>query len=124
LRPDEALKFCRVDGATLVNDSSSIDQEAGTAKLGEGQVASATATRILPLATDASFNRVTAPTTVLSTQPPNLPAVAFKSRRRKATIAIIVAAAAVASSLQRRSLQVLFFNKTNRYHSIDRRVAV
>jgi TolB-like protein/cytochrome c-type biogenesis protein CcmH/NrfG len=92
---DEALKFCRVDGATLVNDSSSIDQEAGTAKLGEGQVASATATRILPLATEASFNRVTAPTTVLSTQPPNLPAVAFKARRRKATIAIIVAAAAV-----------------------------
>src|SRR6185503_7150782 len=44
---------------------------------------------------EASFNRVTAPTTVLSTQPPNLPAVAFKARRRKATIAIIVAAAAV-----------------------------
>jgi hypothetical protein len=31
---DETLKFCRVDGATLVSDSSAIDKEAGTVKLG------------------------------------------------------------------------------------------
>jgi len=31
---DEALRFCRVDGATLVSDSSSFSGEAGTAQLG------------------------------------------------------------------------------------------
>ena len=29
---DESLKFCRADGVTLVNDSSSIGSEAGTAQ--------------------------------------------------------------------------------------------
>jgi len=48
---DEALKFCRVDGATLVSDSS-LDQEAGTVKLASGNVASETATGILPQPTD------------------------------------------------------------------------
>ena len=37
---DEGLKFCRVDGVTLVNDSSSIDKEAGTVRLGSGSVSS------------------------------------------------------------------------------------
>lgn len=31
---DEALKFCRVDGATLVSDSSSVGAVAGTAQPG------------------------------------------------------------------------------------------
>jgi serine/threonine-protein kinase len=66
---DEALKFCRVDGATLVSDSSSIDQEAGTVKLGSGQVASEPATGKLPHTTDADFSRATASTTVLPSQP-------------------------------------------------------
>ncbi|MGQ0762502.1 MAG: tetratricopeptide repeat protein [Acidobacteriota bacterium] len=65
---DEALKFCRVDGATLVSDSSSIDQEAGTVKLGSGSVAGETATGILPQTTDANINRATAPTIVLPPQ--------------------------------------------------------
>jgi len=63
---DEALKFCRVDGATLVNDSSAIDQEAGTAKLPSGQVGSETATGLLP--GKADFNGATGATTVLSPQ--------------------------------------------------------
>lgn len=62
---DEALKFCRVDGATLLIDSSSFDREAGTVKLGSDQVASESATGVLPQTTDAKFNRVTAATTVL-----------------------------------------------------------
>ena len=65
LETDEALKFCRVDGTTLVSDSSSIDQEAGTVKLGSSQVASETPTGVFPQKTDANINRATAPTTVL-----------------------------------------------------------
>ena len=65
---DEALKFCRVDGATLVSDSSSIDQEAGTVKLGSGQVVSDATTGVLPQTTDANFNRATGATTVLPPQ--------------------------------------------------------
>lgn len=37
---DEALMFCRVDGATLVSDSSAIDKEAGTVRLNSGSVSS------------------------------------------------------------------------------------
>jgi hypothetical protein len=45
---DEALKFCRFDGATLVSDSSAIDQQAGTVKFGSSQVSSEIDTSILP----------------------------------------------------------------------------
>ena len=62
---DDALAFCRVDGATLVSDSSSIDQEAGTVKLGSGDVPGKVVTGPLPQSTNAHFNRATAPTTVL-----------------------------------------------------------
>jgi len=34
IESDEALKFCRVDGTTLVSDSGSVSGDAGTAKLG------------------------------------------------------------------------------------------
>ena len=62
---DEALKFCRVDGTTLVSDSASLGSEAGTAQLGSGSVAKEIETSILPHRTDADINRPTAPTTVL-----------------------------------------------------------
>jgi len=64
---DEALKFCRVDGATLVSDSSSLGDEAGTAQLAPD--ASEVHTSILPHNTNANINRVTAATTVLPPQP-------------------------------------------------------
>ena len=62
---DEALKFCRVDGATLVSDSSSIDQEAGTVKLGSDLFSPKVATDPLPDLTNGDLNRATAATTVL-----------------------------------------------------------
>src|SRR5262249_47003495 len=68
LETDEALKFCRVDGATMVGDSSSTD-EVGTIKLGSGRVADGTATGVLPQTTDANMNRATATTTVMPPQP-------------------------------------------------------
>jgi TolB-like protein/Flp pilus assembly protein TadD len=63
---DEALKFCRVDGATLVSDSSNLGDEAGTAQLAAD--ASEVHTSILPHTTQAQVNRATAPTTVLPPQ--------------------------------------------------------
>ena len=75
---DDALAFCRVDGATLVSDSSSIDTEAGTVKLGSGSVRGEVVTGPLPRSTNADFNRATAPTTVL---PPLPPQTAFTDLR-------------------------------------------
>lgn len=63
---DEALKFCRVDGATLLNDSSSVGSEAGTANLAPNTCE--VHTSILPHRTDADLNRPTAPTSVLPVQ--------------------------------------------------------
>lgn len=60
---DETLKFCRVDGATLISESSSLDDQAGTAQLPPD--ASEVHTSILPHRTDANINRATRPTTVL-----------------------------------------------------------
>jgi TolB-like protein/Flp pilus assembly protein TadD len=62
---DEALKFCRVDGATLVVDSSSIGSEAGTAQLGSQSDLSEVYTNILPHNTNPDVNRATGPTTTL-----------------------------------------------------------
>src|SRR5437016_935650 len=70
IEPDDALAFCRADGTALVSDSSSIDQEAGTVKLGSGSVANESAIGILPQTTDANIRRATAPTTVLPAQSP------------------------------------------------------
>src|SRR5438046_8088937 len=64
---DEALVFCRADGTRLVNDSSSLNSEAGTAKLGPTGTESETS--ILPHTTDAAMSRATAPTTVLPAPP-------------------------------------------------------
>ena len=65
---DEALKFCRVDGATLVSDSSSIASEVGTALLSSPSHASEVHASILPHHTNANVNRETGPTATLSAQ--------------------------------------------------------
>jgi eukaryotic-like serine/threonine-protein kinase len=64
---DETLKFCRADGSTLISDSSSFNNEAGTAQFGSASAANEIQTSILPQRTDASTNRATA-TTVLPPQ--------------------------------------------------------
>ena len=97
---DEALKFCRVDGGTLVSDSSSIGDEAGTAQLGSSP-ASEGHTSILPNRTDANINRATAPTTVLPVQPAvSTTSELSKPKRRKTAIfiAVIVTAVIAATS--------------------------
>src|SRR6267142_3397198 len=73
VEPDEALKFCRVDGATLVSDSFPFTAEGETAQLGSASAANEPETSILPHSTDANINRATGPTTVLPAQPAPLP---------------------------------------------------
>jgi TolB-like protein/Flp pilus assembly protein TadD len=93
VEPDEALKFCRADGATLVNDSSSISSEAGTAQLGAPADASEVHTSILPPNTQANVNRATGPTTALP-MPARVqtgPLTKLKSRK-PIVIAVIVTA--------------------------------
>ncbi|HJU91413.1 MAG TPA: hypothetical protein VJ656_00650 [Pyrinomonadaceae bacterium] len=60
---EDALKFCRVDGATLVSESTGLGEEAGTAQLAGD--ASEVHTSILPHSTQANANRSTGPTTAL-----------------------------------------------------------
>ncbi len=85
---DEALKFCRVDGAPLINDSGSVSADAGTIKFGSGQ-SSEIETSLLPQATNSNINRATAPTTVLPEQPATAPTRKLNgSSSRKALIAI------------------------------------
>jgi len=94
---DEALKFCRVDGTTLVNDSSSIDQEAGTVRLGSGNVSSEVVTGELQQTSDANINRATAATTVLSPQPAAATtdfSIPIKRRLSPKGVAVIVTAIA------------------------------
>src|SRR5437660_4676780 len=96
---DDALAFCRADGTGLISDSSSIDQEAGTVKLGSGSVANESATGILPQTTDANINRATAPTTVLPAQPPSSTTSELtKPKRRKTVIAVTVILTAVVAA--------------------------
>lgn len=83
---DEALKFCRVDGATLSIDSSHLGDESGTAQLGQDTGESHTS--ILPHRTDADIRRATGPTTALPLQTPT-PTGTFAKPRRRKTIAII-----------------------------------
>ena len=91
---DEALKFCRVDGATLISDSGSVSGDAGTAKFSSGSVSSEIETSVLPHTTDASINRATAPTTVLAaSQTPGTTRELSKSNPRKVIVVVAVVCA-------------------------------
>jgi TolB-like protein/Tfp pilus assembly protein PilF len=88
---DEALKFCRVDGTTLVSDSSVLTDEAGTAQFAGDP--SEVHTSILPHTTGANVNRATGPTTALPVQPsPGTTSefrITTKTRLNKKAIALI-----------------------------------
>ena len=93
---DEALKFCRVDGATLISGSSPLATEAGTAKL--DSASAEIETSILPHSTNANVNRATGPTTVLPA--PTTPGTTRElttPKRHWIAILLIVLVAAVAS---------------------------
>ncbi|MGQ0760716.1 MAG: tetratricopeptide repeat protein [Acidobacteriota bacterium] len=88
---DEALKFCRVDGATLVSESSRVSDEQGTAQLGAD--ASEVHTSILPHVTQPGPQRVTGPTTALPQPAAGATREIGKARPSKALLGIIGAAA-------------------------------
>src|SRR5215471_4214997 len=94
---DEALKFCRVDGATLVSESANLGDEVGTAQLGSASASSEIETSVLPHSTDANINRGTAPTTVLPAQqvPTRTSELSKSKSRRTAIIAVVIVTAAV-----------------------------
>lgn len=92
---DDTLVFCRMDGTALVSDSSSLDSEAETTRLGSPPVPTEIETSILPHnSTSPEISRSTAPTTVLP--PPSAPTTGSlaKPNRRKIGIAIVVIATA------------------------------
>jgi TolB-like protein/Tfp pilus assembly protein PilF len=100
---DEALKFCRVDGATLVRDSSSISSEAGTEQLGSSSLSSESETSVLPHRTDANINRATATTVLPAHGVQSTTRELVNRNRRKAivfpslfAVALIVAAITIA----------------------------
>jgi len=90
---DDALKFCRVDGVTLVGEWSALNAEAGTAQLSSGSVSTEIETSILAHRTDAHINRATAPTTVL--QPQSAQGSAGELHRLKPRRAIVLTIAGV-----------------------------
>jgi TolB-like protein/tetratricopeptide (TPR) repeat protein len=97
IETDEALKFCRVDGTTLISDSSSISGEAGTAQLGIPADTSEVHTSILPHKTDADMSRATGPTTVLATQPsPTTGPITKPKSKKPIVIAVIISVVVVA----------------------------
>ena len=98
LEPDNALAFCRVDGTALVNDSSSLDSETGTAGFGSAPLVTEIETSILPHKTDAGMSRPTGPTTALPAPSTDTPSAPGKPKRRRTTIAVaIIVTAAVAA---------------------------
>lgn len=112
---DGALRFCRVDGATLVSDSSPIDKEAGTVRLDSGSVSSEVATNLLPSSTNADFNRATGPTTVLPSQLASSTTndLRTSTKRRLSPKALVVIGTAIVAAITA-VLVISYRNRSNR----------
>jgi len=92
---DETLKFCRVDGTTLV-DESSLGASVGTAQLAGD--ASEVHTSILPHSTQSNVSRQTGPTTVLPLpESATTGALAKPKSRRWIVVALVVIAVAISA---------------------------
>ena len=115
---DEALKFCRVDGATLVSGSGSIGGEAGTAKFGSGAGSAEIETSMLPhSSTTPEINRSTGPTTALPGTPP--PATTRDLNKPKRRGFVIAAGVGVALALIAVVTLGYFYITRNRTSAID-----
>jgi Tol biopolymer transport system component len=90
---DDTLVFCRVDGAALIGESSSLNSEVRTAKL--GSTAPDAETSILPHTTGSDINRPTAPTAVLPAASTGTTVAVAKPKRRRIAITIAIIAVAV-----------------------------
>jgi TolB-like protein/Tfp pilus assembly protein PilF len=95
---DNMLAFCRVDGTSLINDSASVEADAGTVRFTSAPVSGEVATSVLPNAPTApEINRSTGPTTVPPQQHvPGTTRELGKSNRRKVVlVALIITIVAV-----------------------------
>src|SRR2546422_4774446 len=94
---DNALVFCRVDGAALVGDSGSISDEVGTAKFGGPPIASEVETSVLPQhSTQADVGRATGPTTVLDRKQTIAGRRDLSTPRRSTIVVLAIAAVFIA----------------------------
>jgi adenylate cyclase len=67
---DDALRFCRADGTTLISHSGPVGAEAGTVKLDSAPLSGEIETSLLPhTSTTPEMNRPTGPTTALPAPP-------------------------------------------------------
>ena len=94
---DDALVFCRVDGAALLADASAVDSE--TARLSTGSVPTELDTSILPHRTDAQVSRATGPTTVLTPGATGHTRELYKSRSSKAVLVPVAAVVLIALAI-------------------------
>ena len=90
---DDSLGFCRVDGTTLVTDSTEFDNDTRTTLLNSQLGSTELETSILPHRTDAALGRGTGPTTVLPSGsfPPTTHELT-KPKRRKAVVSVVTLA--------------------------------
>src|SRR5258708_37996607 len=100
LETDDALGFCRQDGANLISDTGRMGAEAGMMKFGSAPVSKKIEPSVLPrTSTSPEINRPTAPATVLpAKQPPGATLALGKPKRRKPIVAMaaVIAVALIA----------------------------
>jgi TolB-like protein/Tfp pilus assembly protein PilF len=109
---DNTLAFCRVDGTSLINDSGSVNADAGTIRFDAAQVSSDVPTNILsPTPTNPEISRATAVTTVLPPPQASTPTQNLSTSGQRKTLAalgaLVIVAIAVAGYFYTRG-------KTNR----------
>jgi len=86
---DDALAFCRVDGATLISDAS-ISSDSGTESVGSASVSSEIETSILPHLTDASSSASGGATTVFESQRTSPGTRKLSKAHRRPTVLLVV----------------------------------
>ena len=99
---DDELKFCRVDGTTLLAESGSINTESGTERFAPPALSSEVETSVLPHRIDADIGRPTPPTSVLPPTPSPATSELSKPNRRKRTLAVaafVIVVVAIALAL-------------------------
>ncbi|HEU5240283.1 MAG TPA: tetratricopeptide repeat protein [Pyrinomonadaceae bacterium] len=86
---DDALVYCRTDGAALIIESGLVSSDSGTATLGSAHMSSEIETSILPhTSTTPEINRATGPTTALPAQQPGSTRELSKPKRTRVLIAL------------------------------------
>jgi TolB-like protein/Tfp pilus assembly protein PilF len=88
---DDALRFCRADGTTLISYSGPIGAEAGTIRVDSGRISGEIETSILPhTSTTPEINRSTGPTTAIpAPQAQNTTRELTKPKRRGVVFAAV-----------------------------------